>query len=341
MDGPMAGERRILFIARDADAASTRYRAEAFFAPLRRAGWEPSLSIQPRRLTELPGILKEVSRAEVCVVCRTPSGWFWRAVRAFARRLVVDYDDAVFLRDDGTESFLRRRRFTSLVRAADAVWAGNDYLAEFAESVGQKRIAVVPTSVDPQRYPAIARDRSGDADHVDLVWIGTSSTRRYLEARLPDLEAAQARDPRLRLRIVSDFTLESDRLPIIAEPWTEATEARSVSTSDIGISPSSDDPWTRGKCGLKTLQYMAARLPVVASDVGVHRSIVLPNRTGVLVGDDGWTEAILRLAADPVLRRDWGVCGRKRLETAYSREIVAERIGMELDRLARNGRRAA
>lgn len=334
----MADERRILFVARNADAASTRYRATAYFAPLERAGWKPELMIQPRRLADVPAAVRTISRADVCVVHRTPSGWFWRLVRAFASQLVVDFDDAVYLRDDGTASFLRRRRFASLVRAADAVWAGNDELADFARSVGQKRVTVVPTSVDPDRYPVVSSQRTDGV--IELVWIGSSSTRWYLEPLVPILEDANDPATPLRLKIVSDFSLDSDRLPITAVPWSEESEARALATADVGLAPLPDDPWTRGKCGLKTLQYMAARLPVVASDVGVHRQMVLPDRTGYLVDDNGWGGAIRRLAADPILRRDHGLAGRKRLETAYSRSVVTERLLIELER-HRRARRAA
>ena len=66
-------------------------------------------------------------------------------MRQAARRLVFDFDDAVFLRDSyspkGLHSSRRRRRFAAMARAADAVVAGNDFLAsEAARWVGQERV---------------------------------------------------------------------------------------------------------------------------------------------------------------------------------------------------------
>ena len=51
-------------------------------------------------------------------------------------------------------------------------------------------------------------------------------------------------------------------------PWSEAGEAAALLQMDIGIMPLPDNPWERGKCAYKLIQYMACGLPVVASPRG-------------------------------------------------------------------------
>jgi glycosyltransferase involved in cell wall biosynthesis len=107
-------------------------------------------------------------------------------------------------------------------------------------------------------------------------------------------------------------------------PWSSAGEAAALAGADIGVAWVPDDPWSRGKCGLKVLQYMAAGLPVVTNPVGVHPEMVLHGQTGFLAsGEADWVEAIRTLAADRALRREMGAAGRKLVEERYGVEVGA------------------
>ncbi len=108
-----------------------------------------------------------------------------------------------------------------------------------------------------------------------------------------------------------------------------------------------DDDWSRGKCGLKLLQYMAAGLPVVANPVGVHREMVRDGETGFLADSvDDWSEALVRLR-DPGLRARMGAAGRSLVERCYSTsawersfvEAVTGRAEVGADSQARPRRR--
>jgi len=186
-------------------------------------------------------------------------------------------------------------------------------------------VTLVPTALEPARYdPATAKPR----DALDLVWIGSSSTRRYLEAALPVLARAAGCLPGARLKVIADFDLPAPELPAVFVPWSEASEAAEIASAHIGLSPMPDDPWTRGKCGLKVLQYMAAGLPVVASDVRAHRDIVIHGETGFLASDpQQWVAALSRLAADARLAAAMGARGRARVEEQFAvREIFREML---------------
>ena len=80
-----------------------------------------------------------------------------------------------------------------------------------------------------------------------------------------------------------------------------------------------DDPWSRGKCGLKVLQYQAAGLPVVANAVGVQADFVRNGTTGFQAAtSDEWVNAIRTLASDAALRKRLGDAGRRQVEERYS-----------------------
>src|SRR5207249_9771653 len=120
-----------------------------------------------------------------------------------------------------------------------------------------------------------------------------------------------------RLKLICDRFLKFANLPVTRCRWSGEDEAGDLATADIGISWLPDDAWSRGKCGLKVLQYMAAGLPVVANPVGVQAELVRDGETGFLVRTpEQWQQAIGRLTHDPQLRQRLGQAGRRRVESA-------------------------
>jgi glycosyltransferase involved in cell wall biosynthesis len=305
------------------DHVCCRYRLAAF-----RANWEGSghaldLVSWPRRCWDWPGLLANVQQADAVIVQRKlPSYWQASFLRRSAKRLIFDFDDAVFGRDSysakGIVSARRERRFATICSACDLVIAGNSFLArQAARWIDPSQVHVIPTCVCPEIY------RMARHDHCDwgvrLVWIGSSSTVHGLVTIRPLLEGLGRSVPGLSLKLVCDRFLKLDHLPVISVPWSEASEADELADADIGICWMPDDDWSRGKCGLKVLQYMAAGLPVVANRVGVHTEIVRHGETGFLADSaEEWQEAVSRLSSDPELRRRMGAAGRVRLEAVYS-----------------------
>ena len=96
---------------------------------------------------------------------------------------------------------------------------------------------------------------------------------------------------------------------------------------DVGIMPLPAEPWARGKCGFKLIQYMACGLPVVASPVGVNAEIVEPGVNGLLASTIAeWVQALEALRADVELRQRLGQAGRKRVEERYCLAVTAEKV---------------
>ena len=91
--------------------------------------------------------------------------------------------------------------------------------------------------------------------------------------------------------------------------------------------PLADNEVTRGKCGLKALQYMATGRPVVISPVGVNVDIVSHGQNGFLAATTtDFVESLLRLANSADLRAEIGLAGRKTVEKHYSGVAVARRF---------------
>ena len=246
-------------------------------------------------------------------------------------RLVLDYDDAVFHRYDEHRSPLVRGllgdKLDRLMRAADMVTAGNDYLAERARAAGCARVEWLPTVIDLARYPD-ATPKPATVP-VTVGWIGSPATAGYLRQVADAL--TPLRDEGL-IRCVA-IGARADQLlgtPFEAAPWSDETEVEALRAFDIGIMPLPDAPWERGKCGYKLIQYMACGLPVVASPVGVNTTIVRPDENGWLADTpEQWAAAIRHLAEDAGLRQQMGAAGRRQVEDTYCLQAQASRlIGM-------------
>ncbi|HJU15575.1 MAG TPA: glycosyltransferase [Stellaceae bacterium] len=251
--------------------------------------------------------------------------------RAFLKRarvpVVIDYDDALFHIYDRHPNPLVRRtlgaKIDRVMRAADLVIVGNSYLGARARAAGVRAVAELPTVVDLRNYPAPPPRPSGEGRALTIGWIGSPITSPYLDLLRPALAALAARIP-LRLLLIGAAPAALAGLPVERVPWSEGTEAAEIARCDVGVMPLPDQPWERGKCGYKLIQFMAGALPVIASPVGVNCDIVIPGETGFLAACDAdWVSALSRLHGDPELRRRMGEAGRRRAEQLYSLRVAA------------------
>lgn len=323
----LAPAMNVLFLTHRPETPSTRYRVAGLLPHLRTAGVEATSLPWEGGIFQRWSLLRLATRHDAVVVQKKLlAAPYLAALRRRAEFLIYDFDDAVSW-GRRRESATRRRRFGAMMQASDLVVAGNSVLAEQARGAGAKRVEVLPTGLDPQRYPVCIR-RNGP---LLLGWIGGSGNLSYLEAILPVLREI----PGIRLRVISDRFPSGNGFEIEGKSWSEATEGRDLAECDIGLAPLPDDPWTRGKCGFKILQYMAAGLPVVASPVGVQSEIVEEGRTGRLATTpEEWGKAIRDLAANAERRRAWGAAGRQKVEKTYSSEVLGNRFAALLTSLA-------
>lgn len=310
-----------------------RYRIAAFAPAMVAAGWSVALEGIARAPLARIRQLRRAGRYDAVILQRKLlPGWQLAILRRSSRRLIFDFDDAVLYRDSydprGPDCRRRAARFAATVRTADVVLAGNGFLGECAVKCGAKAdcVRVLPTGVAASTYTPKTDDPT-EVRPMRLVWIGSSSTLQGLEAKRSLLECLGREVPGLTLRIIADRFPRFDPLPVEAVAWSEATEAADLASSDVGISWVPDDLWSRGKCGLKLLQYGAAGLPTLANPVGVHPEIVIEGETGYLPRtDDEWVAAVRRLSGDPGVRSAMGRAARSRIEDYYSVDSLAGRF---------------
>jgi glycosyltransferase involved in cell wall biosynthesis len=314
-------------------AAGATVRSEPFFDDAYLAGFfgkgrqsrTAGMRGYAQRMRLLAGVRADLAWVERELFPFLP-GTFERALAWRGIPYVVDMDDAVFHRYDSRAGpVIRRllgRKLDPLMRGAAAATMGNPYLVDYARRQGTPQVVEIPTVVDPDRYPILP---APSGPRLRLGWIGTPDNARYLDIVA---EALRRLEPSIPVTLVTIGAPEIADLPVPQEAhsWSENSEGPLLAGIDVGVMPLVDNPYERGKCGYKLIQYMAAGRAVIGSPVGVNVDIVTPE-CGLLASTvEEWMEAIATLARDPERRVAMGRAGRDRVERHYARDVVATKL---------------
>ena len=329
---------RILFLPGSYASPAARFRLWQFVEPLRALGHTVDV-----RVTRPPRQWGSSLRPEVLHRAHTLVGQCWRVVSALwilhdasnfdvivmnrdivpntridfiepwlARRnprLIFDFDDAIHLGQ-------RERKLRKILPVFAWITAGNEYLASFARHI-HPNVSVWPTVVNTDSYQ-LSEGRPPGV--LRIGWSGSDSTLKYCLPLLRKVIVELARDEDFEFVVIANVPPQIwPGVKIRFIPWSPATEVWGLQQIDIGLMPLRDEPFERGKCGLKAIQYMAVGVPAVVSPVGVNKEIVIHGETGFhCSSEEEWKESLLLLMHDEELRVRLGRAGRQRVVEHYS-----------------------
>lgn len=255
--------------------------------------------------------------------------WFER-LQAGRAPVVFDFDDAIYLPDASPANAWTRRvksrgKVEALCRMARQVTVGNAVLAEFA-SQHARAVTILPSTIDTDVYRVAPRHAN---PRPVVGWTGSETTVPHLLALAPALRRLR-RSVEFELRVIGGM-VAIDGLDVRCVPWSAAREVEDLRPLDVGVMPLPDDEWSRGKCGLKALQYMALGIPPVVSPVGANGTIVQNVANGLHAStEDEWVDGLARLLADAALRERLGRAARRTVEDCYSARVHAPRLASVL-----------
>lgn len=341
---------KILFVAshRPDRSPAQRFRFEQYLSFLNQSGYDYDFSYlineSDDKLFYSPGNLttklfiffksafrrmKDVFRSnefDIIFVQReafmTGSTFFEKKFASSSAKLVFDFDDAIWNHDvsEGNKKFgwLKDPSKTGrIIAMSDLVIAGNEYLKNYASGFN-KNVIIIPTTIDTDEYKSVESGRNNNK--VVIGWSGSITTIRHFELAVPFLlKLSEKYGDRIEFKVIGDGNYKNRELNITGIPWQKETELQELSSFDIGIMPIPDDDWSKGKCGLKGLQYMALEIATVMSPVGVNSSIINDGVNGFLANDvEEWTAKISQLIDDKNLRLKLGKAARQTVVDCYS-----------------------
>jgi glycosyltransferase involved in cell wall biosynthesis len=242
------------------------------------------------------------------------------------RPLVFDFDDAIYLADTSqTNAWSRRLKSVSKVeticRVARHVTVGNEFLARYARNLARE-VTVIPSTIDTDVYQIQPRVQN----RVPVIgWTGSVTTVPYLMALAPALR--RLREKREFELCVIGAKIDIAGLAVRCLPWRAETEPYDLGALDVGLMPLFDDEWSRGKCGMKALQYMALGIPPVVSPVGVNATFIRDGVNGLYAcTEEQWVDRIALLLENEPLRRSLGQEARRTIEESFSARAHAPRV---------------
>jgi len=244
--------------------------------------------------------------------------------RFIRRPRILDVDDAVWFRKPFGPFVVPR-----IAGAMDAVIAGNSYLAEYFNRYC-KKVYVVPTAIDLNRYTLRPDTTSGPSDKFVVGWTGLACNYNCLDTIEPVLDRFLREHAQAELLLISNRPWNCKLLAkakVRFIQWSREKEVSALYLMSVGIMPLLDNKWSLGKCSFKMLQYMAVGLPVIVSPTGMNGKILEKGNVGFAAGSpEQWYEALESLYEDWSLGVKLGLAGRKVVEQFYDADRIADKL---------------
>lgn len=243
-----------------------------------------------------------------------------------SEKLIWDFDDDILLSGEISE-----REYAYLCKHSDYIFVTHAHLAEKIGCEYGDKIVILPTTDGD--FSGInlcslleAREKTFERELI-LVWTGSAVNLLHLETMIPALDAcAQTYVERWNRKIVLNvcssrpLTCPTCFLTINNVAWSRDTAVELIKYSHIGIMPLLPSEYSLGKGGFKLIQYMAAGLPIIGSDVGFNQSIIKGNN-GCLIHDvdnqQEWMDALCLFGTNFQSYSHASACSLKEWEESY------------------------
>ncbi|WP_245598677.1 glycosyltransferase family 4 protein [Sporocytophaga myxococcoides] len=249
-----------------------------------------------------------------------PPVFEWFFAKVLRRKIIYDFDDAIWMAQTGKENFLTKvaknpGKVNKIIKWSYKISCGNSYLKNHAQEFN-KNVMINPTTIDTEGLHFKLKDQN--TDEVVIGWTGTHSTMIYLEQAIPFLRKLyQIKE--FKLLVISNQKPDFEFPQMKFVKWNEQTEQEDLLAMNIGIMPLADNEWTRGKCGFKALQYMALGIPALVSPVGVNTEIVDHGINGFVCDSEiDWLKHLTDLIDNAQLRSEMGKKAREKIVNKYS-----------------------
>jgi glycosyltransferase involved in cell wall biosynthesis len=208
-----------------------------------------------------------------------------------------------------------------------------------AQGLDPLKIRVVYNGISVEEFDRAARAQAAlaPADGLVVALAGSFVPRKRQKEAIEALARLSPEFPDARLELIGDGPDRAELTALASarglgdrvrvSGWAQEV-APHLASAAVGLMLSDREGMPN-----VVLEYMAASLPVVVTDLPGIREMVHDGETGFLVGvgdADALEDRLRRLLRDPGLRRKMGACGRSFLESGHFTETEEHRGLTEL-----------
>ncbi|MFI5260383.1 MAG: glycosyltransferase family 4 protein [Candidatus Paceibacteria bacterium] len=266
--------------------------------------------------------LFSIEKGDVVFLQRTIGNKYFFVVmlaylKLFRRKMVFDFDDAIYLYDSV--------KTKTLTRMADAVIVCSQVLAVWARQYN-KDVSVFHTSLKYSAYAKFTKDYMTDSTPIVIGWVGTAKDHYKNLQLLATVLDGLLKKTKIPFKFVLIGAGQSKKvydifgdIPGLQVEFIDSLDwnnpesvPREIQKFDIGVMPLVDrDEWNLARSSFKPLEYMACGVATVCSAVGEITHVIQDGKNGFLADtEEEWIDKLNQLVSDKSLRMALGKSGQ-------------------------------
>lgn len=211
----------------------------------------------------------------------------------------------VIKKTHGASKVIEARRY--LLENCDLIYASTQYLAQHLQDLFPQQ-KIFSGMYAPYMAEHLCKAEKPNKGHQTIGYMGSRGHQEDLEQVVPSLIRLLDDNPAVRFEVFGSI-----KMPVGLIRFGKRVKAHEVSADyigflkklaslnwDIGLAPLADEKFNLCKAPTKFIEYTAAGIPVIASDILVYNRVA-PQGCALLVRGE-WYAAINSLLKDPQLR---------------------------------------
>jgi glycosyltransferase involved in cell wall biosynthesis len=229
----------------------------------------------------------------------------------------------------GAGEVIEERRY--LLANCDLIYASTPYLANHLQGLfpAQRVFHGMYAPYMASHIKAIAKPQR---DYQIVGYMGSKGHQEDLELVTPSIARLLEQRPNLHFEVFGTIQMPSDLLRFgdrvkshkVNQAYSGFLATLAALNWDVGLAPLVNESFNLCKAPTKFIEYTAASIPVVASDIAVY-SRVIPDGGGILA-QDNWETSIALLLDDATLRESTLKTARDFCATHFSEATLQQQV---------------